>query len=177
MNIDVSKIEGYNDMTPEQKVEALEKLDLPEAKDNTEEITKLRNAFNKASSDVASYKKQLAERMSEEERKEAERKEQEEKIQQELSSLRKEKMISGYKASYLSMGYSPELAEATAKALADGDTVTVFNNQKAHQDAMEKAFQAKHTDGQPPLSPGMPPASKDIEEQKQARLREAMLNA
>ena len=174
--IDVSGIENYQNMTPEEKVKVLEGLDIPESRVDNEETIKLKNALNKASSDVAAYKKKLQEHMSDEERKEAERKEAQEKMEQELNSLRHEKTVSGYKASYLSMGYPEELAESTAKALAEGDTATVFANQRTFMEDTKKALVADNLGKQPPLPQGKPLSSKDIEEQTQQKLREAMLN-
>ena len=59
--IDVSGIENYQNMTPEEKVKVLEGLDIPESRVDNEETIKLKNALNKASSDVAAYKKKLQE--------------------------------------------------------------------------------------------------------------------
>jgi hypothetical protein len=175
--IDFSGIENYENMTPEEKVAALEALEIPEQKpaDNSGEMARLKQALNKASSDVASYKKKLTEKMTEDERKEAERREAQEKLEKELSDLKREKIIAGYRASYMDMGYPKELAEDTANALADGDTAKVFANQKTFLESTKKALQEEALGKQPPLSQGKPLTSKQIEDQENEELRRTML--
>ena len=51
--IDTSKIEGYADMTPEQKLAALEGY---EYEDNAAELEKQKNALSKANSEAAEWK-------------------------------------------------------------------------------------------------------------------------
>lgn len=170
--IDVSSIEGYANMTPEEKVSALEALDMPEADTETEQ--KLRNALNKASSDVASYKKKLQEKMTEDEQKEAEKKEKEDALMAELATLRKEKTISSYVATYVGMGYSPELAKSTAEALESGDLNKVFENQKTFNEGLKQAMKEKALDDQPSLSSGKPLSSKAIQDEKDKNLERAM---
>ena len=64
--IDVSTIEGYSEMSAEEKLAALEALELPEP-DFTGWVKK--DALDKTTSEAASYKKQLREKMSAEEEK------------------------------------------------------------------------------------------------------------
>lgn len=115
------KIENYENLTPEEKLAAIEALELEESNDN-----KLKDALNKASSQVAEYKRQLKEKMTEAERLEAERKEEVEKKDAMLAELIKEKTVAEHKASFLKEGYSDELADKSAVALAEGDFNTVF---------------------------------------------------
>lgn len=129
-------IKGYDTMTPEEKLAALEALEAPEV--NTD-ANKLKTQLSKANSEAAELKRKLAEKMTEQEKKDAEAAEAQKKIMEELEGLRKDKAIAGYKASYLSMGYDEKLAEETAKALADGDMTKVFANQKAYQESHDKA--------------------------------------
>ena len=62
--IDVSTIEGYEEMTAEEKLAALEGFELPEP-DYTGYVKK--ELFDKASSEIAGYKKQIFEKMTAEE--------------------------------------------------------------------------------------------------------------
>lgn len=135
MNIDTASIEGYAEMTPEQKVEALEKF---EYNDNAAELERLRNANSKANSEAAEWKRKHNALLSEEEQKKAEADEANKKILEELEQLRKDKTVASYTAKYIGMGYSKELAEETAKAMADGDMEKVFANGEKHREAMEK---------------------------------------
>lgn len=169
MKLNTTGIEGYAEMTPEEKVAALEALDLPEQ--DTNELTRYKNALNKATSEAADYKRQLREKMSEQEQKDADAAEASKRMQQELADLKYEKTVTGYKASYIAMGYSEELAKATAEALAKGDLDTVISNQKTFNAAQEQAFQAKAAAQQPTPTPGKPLSSKQIEDEQNQKLR------
>jgi hypothetical protein len=131
------QIEGYEEMTPEQKVAALEAYE-PDMSGYVAKAT-----FDKAASDLAAAKKSLREKMSEDEAKAAEREAKFAEITAELETLRHEKMVGTYVASYLAMGYDEKLAKATAEAMAKGDTDTVFKNQKLHLENREKALRTE----------------------------------
>lgn len=157
--LDTSKIVGYDEMSAEEKVKALENFEIPI--DDTETI-KLKNALNKASAEASEWKKQFREKQTEQERAEAEAKEREEAIQKELASLRNEKAISNYKASYLSLGYDEDLALATAKAMVEGDTTTVFANQRIYNERKEAEYKSNFMASQPNLSVGSEPNANTI---------------
>ena len=65
--IDTSKIEGYDKMTPEQKIAALEAFDHPDP-DYTGYVKK--ETFDATSSELAALKKKTREQLSEEETRE-----------------------------------------------------------------------------------------------------------
>lgn len=140
MNIDTTSIEGFDSMTPEQKVEALLKVEVP---DSSAEIARMKAALDKATSEAADYKKQLKGKMSEDEAAAAEREAKWAEMEAKLKELETEKTISTYKASYLAMpGFDEKLAEDTAKALAAGDMEKVFANQQKANAAYEKKLRA-----------------------------------
>lgn len=124
--IDTSKIEGYANMTPEQKLAALEGF---EYEDNSAELEKQKNALSKANSEAAEWKRKHNALLSEEEKKKQEDADKLAQMEQELADLRKGKTVADYKAKFVSQGYEEALAEDTAKALADGDSAKVFANQ------------------------------------------------
>lgn len=138
MKIDVSKIEGYAEMTPEQKLAALEGYEI-----EVEDTTKIKESLNKASHDVAEYKRQLKEKMTEQERLEAERKEKDAEKDALLKSLLKEKDVSKYQAEFLKNGFDSELALKSAEALADGDFTTVFANLKIYTEGLSQKVKAE----------------------------------
>ena len=70
-NIDTSHIEGFDGMTAEQKVEALLKLEIPEAVDLSGFVKK--SVFDAKASEAAELSKKLKGKMSEDELAEAER--------------------------------------------------------------------------------------------------------
>lgn len=126
--IDVQKIAGFDSMTSEEKIAALQDFDFPDP-DYSGYVKK--DLYDKAASDVAAWKKKHHDLLSEDERKKQDRDEELESMKNELAGLRKEKTVSEYKAKLVSQGYDEELATATAAAMESGDMATVFaNNQK-----------------------------------------------
>lgn len=125
-NIDTSKIEGYADMTAEEKVEALEKYSFADP-DYSGYVSKA--TFDKTASELAQTKKDLKARMTEEEIKAKEAEAELLKYKTEAEALRKEKNIASNKAQLISIGYDEALAEATAEAMENGDIATVIKNQ------------------------------------------------
>lgn len=127
------KITGYADMTAEEKLAALEELDI---EDSGKELERMKNAVSKANSEAAAWKKKHNELLSEEERKRQEREEHYSELEKELEGLRKDKTIADYTGKLLGMGYEEGLAKETAQAMADGDTATVFANQAKFNEAL-----------------------------------------
>ena len=144
------KIENYENMTPEEKLAALEAYD-PEKDGFVSKST-----FDKASSEAASYKKQLREKQSDEEAKAAKEAEERATLVARLEELEREKTVSSYITSYLGLGYDEKTAKATAEALAKGDMETVFANQKTHNETREKALRAELLKETPPPAGGNP---------------------
>lgn len=138
--IDVSKISGYADMTPEQKLAALEEFDIPDP-DYSGFVKK--DQYDKTASEAAEWKRKHNALLSEEERKKAESDEELTKIQNELAALKKEKQVSEHKAEFMALGYDDALATETAKALADGDLAKVFGNQKKFLENHDKSIKAE----------------------------------
>lgn len=137
-------IENYESMTPEEKVAALEAYE-PDMSGFVSKAT-----FDKTASEAASYKKQLREKMTEDEQQKA--KEAEDKLAVEaraaelearVRELEAEKAVSSYVNSYLAMGYDEKLAKSSAEAIVKGDMETVFKNQKLNAEAREKALKAE----------------------------------
>ena len=138
--IDISKIEGYEDMSAEEKLAALEAFEMPDP-DYSGYVKK--ELFDKASSEIAGYKKQIWEKMSEEEAAKAKAQEEMESMQAELAQLRQDKVIQEYTAQFLGIGYDKELARETAVALQHGDMNTVFLNQSKFAALREKELKAE----------------------------------
>lgn len=153
---DVAKIENYETMSAEEKLAALEAFDFEVPKD--EGLEKLKNALNKASGEAAEYKRQLREKMSEAERAEAERAEAEKAMKDKIAALEAKETINALTTKYLGLGYTPELASATATAYANGDLETVFANQKIHEENLEAKVKNDFVNKQPNLSTGNPPS-------------------
>lgn len=135
MNIDVSKIAGYEEMTPEEKVKALEDYQF---NDFSTEVDKLKQVVSKANSEASEWKKKYNAQLSEEELRKQEREEQFKTMQEKLERLETEKIISENTSKFLSLGYDGELAKATAIAYAKGDIDQVLANQRTFLEGQEK---------------------------------------
>ena len=163
MKIDVSKITGYEEMSAEDKLKALEEYEFDAPKDNTEEVKNLKESLSKANSQAAEWKRQFREKQTEAERVEAERAEREKAVEEELKSLRRDKTVSGYIAQCLALGYSAELAQKAAEAMADGNTSEIFACQQEFLEAEKKKIEAAALNKQPTLTSGSPPTAKQAD--------------
>lgn len=171
MKIDVTKIEGYAEMSAEDKLKALEEYEFDAPKDNSAEITNLKDALSKANSQAAEWKRQFREKQTEQERAEAERAEREKAVEDELRSLRRDKTVSGYIAQCLALGYSQDLAVRAAEAMADGNNADIFACQQEFLEAKQKELEANALNKQPTLTVGSPPTAKEAEKESQNKLR------
>ena len=167
--IDTKLITGYEQMTLEQKVAALEAYNHPDP-DYSGYVKK--DLYDKAASDAASWKKKHNELLTEDERKKQEDADALANMKKELDELRKDKTVSEFKAKLIAQGYDEALASDTAQAMADGDTAKVFANQgkfledyakKVKADAMKKTPKPPAGDGSSDID-----YSKKIEEAQQS---------
>ena len=171
MKIDVSKIDGFEAMSAEDKLAALMgyEFEEPKAPDNSE-ITKLKAALSKANSEAADWKRQFRDKQTEQERAEAERAENEKALQEELATLRRGKVVDEYAKKCMGMGYDAELAAECAEAMADGRFNDVFAAQQKFMEAKTREIEAAALNKQPGLSSGMPPVqSADKAEENKMR--------
>ena len=133
-------IENYENMTPEEKLAALEAYEPDMSGFVKKEL------LEKANSEAANYKKQLREKLSEDEAKKAQEAEEKERLLARLEELEHERSVNVFTTSYLGMGYDEKLAKSSAEALAKGDMDTVFKNQKVFMETKEKNLRAKALD-------------------------------
>ena len=125
--IDVTQIEGYAEMSAEDKLKALEGFDIPDP-DYSGYVKK--DVFDKTASELAGVKKQLKDKMTDDEAAKQKEQEEREELQSKYDKLLRESEISKHKAKLLGLGYDEKLADETAEAMADGDMEKVFANQK-----------------------------------------------
>lgn len=141
--------EAYKEgMTLEDVESALGEFSLPE--DKTEEIERLRTALSKSNSEAAGYKKQLREKLSEDEQQKQQQLEERTELQEKYEKLLAEVETSKNKAKFLALGYDEKLAEETAAAMVNNDLETVFKNQKKHQQSLEQKVRADVLKETPP---------------------------
>lgn len=135
MKIDTSKIEGYADMTTEEKLAVLEGF---EYDDNSEEVSRLKAANTKASKEAADWKRKHNALLDDDTRKQQEADEKYQAMEKELNELKRDKTVATYTASYLKMGYEETLAKTISEAMADGDNDKVFECQQKFLEAHDK---------------------------------------
>lgn len=140
MKIDTSTIEGYAEMTPEQKLAAIEALEVPDPIDLSGYVKK--DAMDKAAKEAAEYKRQLKEKMTVEETTAAEQQAKWDELQNNYNALLKKSTVAEHTAKFLALGYEEKLARETAEALFDGNMDKVFENQQAFKAAVEKTVKA-----------------------------------
>lgn len=134
-NIDTSKIEGYENMTAEEKVQALEAYAIADP-DYSGYVKK--DTFDKTASELAQAKKDLKARMSDEEKAKAETELLLKQYKEQAETLQREKDISENKAKLISIGYDDTLATETATAMVNGDLATVLKNQQTLIESVKK---------------------------------------
>ena len=153
MKIDTTTIEGYADMTAEQKLAALEAF---EYEDNSAEIERLKNANSKANSEAAEWKRKHnalldedgKKKLAEEEAKAADAKKYAD-LEEKYNEILKKSTIAEYKAKYLAQGYDETLAKETAEALESGNVEKVFENAEKFKKALEAKIKADLMDNTP----------------------------
>lgn len=136
MKINTNNIEGYETMSVEEKLAALEALELPD-------VDKMKSALDKATSEASSYKKQLRERMTEDEAAKAKAAEDMAAVMAELETLRAKEAIGEYTTQFMSIGYDEALARSTAQAIQKGDMAAMFKNHAKFVVEREKALKAE----------------------------------
>lgn len=136
--IDTTQIPGYETMTPEQRLDAVLKLEIPEAVDLSKFVAK--GTFDSKASEAAEWKRKHDALLSDEERKKQESETELANIRTELATLRKEKQVSDLTAKYIALGYDKSLASETATAYVDGDMDKVFANGEKYRAALEKSI-------------------------------------
>ena len=135
-NIDVSKIEGYADMTPEDKIAALEAYEYDDG-------SNLKSAVDKATHEAAEYKKQLKALQEKLNSEGGEANQTIQTLQEQVAQLTRTNTIAEYATQYLALGYTAEMAKESAEAQFDGDIAKVIDNQRIFLEEKEKSIKAE----------------------------------
>ena len=140
--VDITKIEGYEGMTPEEKIKALEAYEIEDVQPDYSGYVK-KDVFDKTASELAAKKKELNEKLTEDEQKKQKEQEEREELQSKYEKLLHDSEVSKHKAKLLALGYEEKLADDTAEAMVTGDLAKVIANQKKHLEAVEKKVRAE----------------------------------
>lgn len=104
--------------------------------------TKLKKANDKATSEAASYKKQLREKQTAEEIALQEKAEKEAEREEQFQKLLRENTITKFEKNFLALGYPADLAAKAATAQCDNDTDELFSIQQTFIEEKEKTMKA-----------------------------------
>lgn len=103
---------------------------------------KLKKASDNATSEAASYKKQLREKQTAEEIALQEKAEKEAEREEQFQKLLRENTITKFEKNFLALGYPADLAAKAAEAQCDNDTDELFSIQQTFIEEKEKAMKA-----------------------------------
>lgn len=159
---DTSKIEGYSELTAEQKVAILENFDF-EAGDPT--IESLKSAISKANSEAAGLKRKLNEQTNSalEASKESEQTIQ--ALKDQLAGLVKANDRANYKAELIAGKYDEETASKLADLLVEGKASDVIATLKGLRDSLKNDVRSElvQETGRPDRTQGLDkPMSKEM---------------
>lgn len=144
--IDFSLIQGYEAMSAEDKLKAIEALEIPDASEMVklqQDAKRQKELIDRYTGEISSLKKAQSAGLSAAEQKSREQEETLKDLQEKYQELLKSSTISSYTNKYLALGYDEALATSTAKALVDGDMDTVFSNSEKFKANLEKQFKAE----------------------------------
>lgn len=141
--------------------------------ESEKQVKNLKATLSERNSEAANRKREAEEwknkytsTLSEQEQLEAKRREAEEATARELAELKRDSAISKYKAKYLSMGYTDELAQSSAEARFDGNDDILFKNEATFTQLVSEATKAELLKTQPTLTHGKPIANEDVQKQE-----------
>lgn len=146
--IDTTKIEGYENMSAEEKLAALEAYEI----DYSGMVSK--SVLDKATSDAAEWKRKYNDTLSEADRQKQADAEARKATEDRLAELERKDKIFTAKDQYMKSGFTAELAQATAEAFIDGKMDVVLSNITKHAENVATAAKDKALKDTPP-----PPAS------------------
>lgn len=171
MKIDTSKIEGYAEMSAEDKLKALEGFEFDAPAPDTTEADKLKAALSKANSEAAEWKRQFREKQTEQERLESERKEADQKKDELIAQYEAERRVNEYTKKFVASGYDLETASKMAASLPAGVTDEYFAATKTFIEAKTKEIESAALNKQPTLTPGAPPTAGQADKDEQNKMR------
>ena len=153
-NISTESIEGFEGMTPEEKAEALLKLDIPEEVDLSGYVKK--SVFDAKAAEASDLSKKLKGKLSEDEQRKAaeeEAKQQEaqkfKELEDKYNELMKSSTLKEHALSLTGLGFDEKLASDTAAAIVDGDAEKLFKNMKTFLDGFRKSVEKELMDKNP----------------------------
>lgn len=128
------------------------------------QVKNLKSTLSERNSEAAQKKREAEEwktkynaTLSEQEKAEAERAEAQKIKDEQFNELLRKSNISDYKARYLALGYTEDLAQSSAEAKVDGNEELVFQNEAKFMQMRDERIKAEILAAQPKLTPGKTP--------------------
>ncbi len=153
-NISTENIAGFDEMTPEQKVEALLGVEIPEQVDLSAYVKK--SVFDAKAAEASNLSKQLKSKMSEDEQRKAAEEEAKQAENQKFADLEskyqellKNSTLKEHTISLTGLGFDEKLAGETANAIVEGDASKLFANMKKFLDNYRKSIEKELMDKTP----------------------------
>ena len=179
MKIDLNTIEGFDAMSPEDKIKALLEMEFPDVSEIDRlkaDNQKQKDLITKYTGEISSLKKAQNASLSEADRKTKEQEETLADLQEKYNELLKKSTIANYASKFIALGYDEEMAAESAGALVDGDIDKFFENSVKFKTGLEKQFKAEAVKATPkPDSKGgvsAPKSKEDIMKIKDASERQ-----
>lgn len=176
--INTATIEGFDNMSVEEKLTALLAVDIPEEVNLADYVKK--SVFDAKASEASELSKKLKSQMSDEDKAKEDMKEQIAALQEKYDTLSathnetlKEIRIAQYKANFIAQGYDEALAQETANALEAGEMDKVLANNKKFADALSAKIKADLMKGDPHPSGGVGGKAEDVAIQKAKEIGKA----
>lgn len=142
------------------------------------QVKNLKSTLSERNSEAASRKREAEEwktkyesTMDEQQLAEAKRKEAEEATLKELAELKRDNSINKYKAKYLSMGYTEELAQSSAEARVDGNDDVLFKNESMFIQLNNENLKSELLKAQPSITSGKPLGTEEAQKIRDEKLR------
>lgn len=155
--------EAYREgMTNDEIVEALQSENVTIPQDRSDEVERLKKAFDKSASETAEYKRQLRARQTEEEKKQAELDERFQKMEKENADMKKQIRVSELTNKFLASGLDEETARKTALAAYDGKIDSVIEAYNAKIASVKDTVKAELMADTPSITGGSPTQIKDV---------------
>ena len=142
MKIDTSLIEGFEEMSAEEQLEALKSYEFEDVEALKKDKANYKKRIDELTAELSKKKKEGSKNLSEAEQALEDLKAEKAELQEKYDELVKASSIASNKSKYLKLGFDEALAEDTATALADGDMEKVFANLEKHQASFEKKLKA-----------------------------------
>jgi len=149
MKYDTKTIENFENLSADELRAVISNMDVPDTNSNNDDVTKLKNALNKATAEASDFKKQLREQMSESDRLKAEREEADKAKDELIKSYQRKEAVGNYTTKLVALGLDLDTAKKTAESLPNDINDNFFTSLSNFKADFEKSIRADITKDTP----------------------------